>query len=71
MTHILADTGKGLLVCDLHCANPKWRILGDVLEDGKVGLFNPFLPPITKFISPYYDVVEVSEVASTLREAGA
>ena len=71
MMGILADTGKGLLVCELHCANPQWCILGDILDSGMVGLFNPFLPPITKFISPYYDVVEVSEVASTLREAGA
>ena len=64
MTAVLADTGKGLLVCELQNAHPKWRILGDMLENNVVGLFNPTLPPILRFISPYYRIASVSEIAA-------
>ena len=68
MSGVLVDTGKGLLVCELHMAKAHWCFLGDMLDAETVGLFNPTLPPILKFISSYYEVAPVSEVAANLWE---
>ena len=66
MSGVLADTGCGLIVCELHSADAEWSILGDVLDAGAdpiVGLFDPTLLLNVRF-SSYYALARLSEIAA-------
>ena len=64
MSGVLADTGHGLVIGELHAIHPTWTILGDMLDSRTVGLFDPNLPAYERFVSDYWARFKVSEVAS-------
>jgi len=61
---IIADTGNGLVVCNLVEADIGWRVLGDILDDKDdplIGLFNPFASPFERYLG-YYRLVRLSKI---------
>ena len=73
MSGVLADTGHGLVIMELHAIDAKWRVYGDVLDsspDPTIGFWNPIMPFPLRFDLLYVMEAKLSEFLAVVEVIG-